>query len=113
MLRLFGIESTSELQLVYHDVRDSRDSVYKSLQRIKPEYFDKEHLRKIKEKNLQKIIHECKRWNSLNWKEAEELTPRFFERIEVHPGYQLDYKTVPEIQQFLPVVHCLEGIADE
>ena len=108
MLRLFGIESTSELQLVYQDVRDNRDSTYQSLQRMKPEYYEKEHLQKVKGKNLQKIIHECERWNSLNWKEAEELTPRFFERIEVHQGYQLDYKIVPEIQQFMPVVHHLE-----
>lgn len=45
----------------------------------------------------------------MNWKEAEELTPRFFERIEVHQGYQLDYKIVPEIQQFLPTVCGLKG----
>jgi len=81
---------------------------YQSLQRIKPEHYEKEHLQKAKEKILQKIIHECERWNSLNWKEAEAMTPRFFERIEVHQGYQLNYKIVPEIQQFLPIVHHLE-----
>ena len=112
MLRLYGVEATSELQLVYHDVRDSRDSVYKSLLRVKPEYINNEHLRRIKEKNLQKIILECECWNSLNWKEAEELTPRFFERIEVHQGYQLDYKIVPEIQQFLPFICNLTDEAE-
>ena len=105
MLRLYGIEATSELKLVYQDVRDSRDEVYQTLQKMKSDHYEMKHLLKIKEKNLRKILLECEQWTGMNWKEAEEMTPRFFERIEVHQGYQLDYKIVPEIQQFLPIVY--------
>ena len=64
---------------------------------------------KIKEKNLKKILLECEHWTNMDWKEAEKMTPRFFERIEVHQGYQLNYRIVPEIQQFLPVMIDLEN----
>ena len=109
MLSLYGIESTSKLQLVYQDVRDKRDSVYQSLQRMKPDHYEMDHLVKTKERHLRKIIQACEQWSKMRWKEAEKMTPRFFERIEVHQGYQLDYRVVPEIQQFLPVVQYLEG----
>lgn len=108
MLRLYGIEATSELQLVYQDVRDSRDGIYHTLQKTKPEHYEMEHLLKIKEKNLKKILLECEHWTNMDWKEAEKMTPRFFERIEVHQGYQLEYKIVPEILQFLPTVCSLK-----
>lgn len=111
MLRLYGIAATSELQLVYQDVRDSREEVYQTLQKMKPDQYEIEHLLKIKEKNLKRILLECERWTHMNWKEAEEMTPLFFERIEVHQGYQLYYKIVPEIQQFLPSVCHLKDEA--
>ena len=90
-------------------VRDSRDGIYYTLQKTKPEHYEMEHLLKIKEKNLKKILLECEHWTNMDWKEAEKMTPRFFERIEVHQGYQLNYRIVPEIQQFLPVMIDLEN----
>ena len=104
---LYGIETTSELQLVYQDIRDKRNAVLYALQKMQSSAYEMDHLLKVKEKVLQKIIRECEKWRRKSWKEAEAMTPRFFERIDVHQGYFLDYRIVPEIKQFLPVTQRL------
>lgn len=107
MLRLYGIETTSELQLVYQDIRDKRNAVLYALQKMQSSAYEMDHLLKVKEKVLQKIIRECEKWRRKSWKEAEAMTSRFFERIDVHKGYFLDYRIIPEIKQFLPVTQRL------
>ncbi len=68
-----------------------------------------DHLIKIKRDKFQKILLDCEKWDRLSWNDAKAMTPRFFERIEVYQGYQLNYRVVPEIQQFLPVLIGLEN----
>ena len=52
---------------------------------------------------MSSLLSECEQWNQKSWKEAERMTPRFFERIDVFRGYQLKYHIVSEVKQFLPV----------
>ena len=102
-LRQFGLEATAELQLIYSDVRDKQRIVSNTLQQMKPAHYEIEHLRKNKGHILQRILKECELWRDKEWKQAEKMTFRFFERINVFRDYRLQYIIVPEVRQFLPV----------
>ena len=62
-----------------------------------------DHLMKAKERSPEKILQECRLLSSKSWKESEQITARFFERLEVSRGYQLKYHIISEIKQYLPV----------
>ncbi|MBR0091861.1 MAG: recombinase family protein [Lachnospiraceae bacterium] len=111
-LRLYGIETTTELQIVYNDIRTKRNCVFHALQNLKPTHCELDYLIKTKERSLEKILSECEQWNQKSWKEAEGMTPRFFERIDVFRGYQLKYHIVSEVKQFLPVTMLCENHYD-
>ncbi len=102
-LRQYGVEATSELQLIYADIRDKRNTAYKALQQMKPSHYEIDHLIKSKRREFLRIRKECELWNKKDWKQAEHMTFCFFERINVHQGYHLHYTIVPEVKQFLPV----------
>lgn len=102
-LRQFGVEATAELQLVYADVHDKQKSVSFALQQMKPAHYEIDRLIANKRRVFQKILKECELWSEKEWKQAEKMTFRFFERIDVYQGYHLYFTIVPEIRQFLPV----------
>jgi len=56
----------------------------------------------LKIRMMSSLLSECEQWNQKSWKEAEGMTPRFFEHIDVFRGYQLKYHIVSEVKQFLP-----------
>lgn len=80
---------------------------------MKPAHYEIDHLIKNKSRILQRILKECELWREKEWKQAEKMIFRFFERINVSCGYRLQYTIVPEVKQFLPVTFLRDNDMEE
>ncbi len=102
-LTLYGVSATTELQLLYEEVKVQRDGVYYELQQMNAADYEPQVLAKTKLKELNQVRRMCELWRAGDANTMERLVPQFFDRIWVGSGYQLRYEVVVEIKQFLNV----------
>lgn len=100
-LTLYGVSATTELQLLYGDVKVQRDGVYHELQQLEAADYEPQVLAKTKLKELNQVRRMCELWRAGDANTMERLVPQFFDRIWVESGYQLRYEVMEEIRQFL------------
>lgn len=102
-LNLYGVNATTELQLVYSDVKAKRDSIFHDLQQLVPDRFEIPALLKQKKEHLHKIQQRCIVWRRGNWRALESMVSEFFTRILIGKEYRIQYLISPEIKQYLSV----------
>ena len=100
-LRLYGISSTTQLQLLYSDVKFKREKTHAALQQLDPAQYELHILAKQKQLELIKLKEKCLIWRKGCWSSFESIITEFFDKISVYKGYDIKYKIVPKIQQFL------------
>lgn len=77
-LNLYGVSATTELQLLYSDVKIKRDSIYQKIQQLIPQNYEIPVLLKQKKELLQKVKQKCFIWRRRNWYATESMVPEFF-----------------------------------
>lgn len=102
-LNLYGVSATTELQLLYDDVKARKDSVCHTLQQLIPERYEIPVLLKQKKEQLHKIQQRCIIWRRGDWRALEPMVPEFFTRILIYKDYEIRYLISPEIRQYLSV----------
>ena len=102
-LNLYGVSATTELQLLYDDIKTKRDNTFHALQQLIPEHYELPVLLKQKKELLHKIQQKCIIWRRGNWCAVESMIPEFFTRIQIHKDYNNQYLISSEIKQFLSV----------
>ena len=102
-LNLYGVSATTELQLLYNDIKVKRDNTHYALQQLIPERYAPPALLKQKKELLRKIQQKCMIWRRGNWNAVESMIPDFFTRILIHKDCNTRYIIAPEIKQFITV----------
>ena len=100
-LRLYGVSSTSQLQLLYNDVKLKRDKTYAALQQLDPTKYEPQILAKQKQYELTKLKEKCLLWHQGGECYFEIIITEFFNHISIYKDYHIQYNILPEIRQFL------------
>ena len=108
-LNLYGVSATTELQLLYGDIKTKRDNAYHTLQQLIPEHYEMPVLLKQKKEQLYKIRQRCIAWHRGDWHTLASMIPEFFTRILIYKDYNIQYLISPEIRQYFSVdmTRCL------
>ena len=112
-LNLYGVSATTELQLLYGDIKAKRDKISNALQQLIPKEYETPVLLKQKSRLLDKVKQKCIIWRRGNWYSVEPLISEFFERIQVFQNYNIQYIISSEINQFLSVDTSSNQISDK
>ena len=102
-INLYGVGATTELQLLYGDIKAKRDSIFYALQQLIPEQYEIPLLLKQKKEQLHELKQRCAVLRCKNWRTLESMVPDFFARILIYKDYDIRYSILPEIKQYLSV----------